>query len=48
VFNSIGVRVYHDLDVENTVSMGHLEQGVYFIRIVTEQGAVYSAKVMKR
>jgi hypothetical protein len=33
---------------EGRIDMGHLEQGIYFIRIRTDRGGVYTGKVMKK
>lgn len=48
LFNLIGVKIMDESKPEGRIDMGHLEQGIYFIRIRTDKGEVYTGKVMKR
>jgi hypothetical protein len=48
LFNVIGIKVMDKPKPEGRIDMGHLEQGIYFIRIKTDLGEVYTGKVIKR
>jgi parallel beta-helix repeat protein len=47
-FNVLGVKVMDESKFEGWIDMGHLEQGLYFIRIRTNNAEVYTVKVVKR
>jgi len=48
LFNVVGNKVFQDLTYDGSVNLGHLRQGIYFIRIKNETGAVFTGKVIKR
>jgi hypothetical protein len=48
LFNIVGVKVMDKSKPEGQLDIGHLEQGVYFIRIYTESGEIYKGKVVKK
>jgi hypothetical protein len=48
VFNLIGVKIMDKSKPEGLIDMSQLEQGMYFIRIRTDRGGVYTGKVMKK
>lgn len=48
LFTIIGVKVLDKSKPEGSIDMGYLEQGIYFIRIRTVGGEVYTGKVVKR
>jgi hypothetical protein len=48
VFNLIGERIIYKLNVEDHISTRHLHQGLYLIRIKTEEGEVYTGKIIKK
>jgi len=48
LYNVTGMRIMHDVTGENSVNVSGLTQGIYFIRIRTESGNVYTGKVIKR
>ena len=48
LFNVIGVKVMDKSKPEGRIDMGHLEQGMYFVRIKTDRGDIYTGKVIKK
>jgi len=48
VFNTLGIRIMHEYQVNDRIYLGHLEKGIYFIRVKTKQGRTYTDKVVKR
>ena len=48
LFNVVGVKVMDKLEPEDQIDLSQLEEGVYFIRIRTYNGEVYTGKVMKK
>jgi hypothetical protein len=48
LFNIVGVKVMDKSKPEGPIDMGNLEQGIYFIRIKTDKGEIYTGKVIKK
>jgi ligand-binding sensor domain-containing protein len=48
LFNAIGVKILDDVKAEGGINMNQLEQGIYFIRIKTNNGEVFTGKVIKK
>jgi hypothetical protein len=48
LFNVIGAEVMDKFKPEGYIDMGQLEQGIYFIRIKTIKGEIYTGKVIKK
>jgi hypothetical protein len=48
IFNALGVRLGYEMNVGNRIHLGHLGAGIYLIRITTEKGLAYTAKILKK
>ncbi len=48
LFNALGVKIMDVAATEGKIDMGHLERAIYFIRIKTDRGEIYTGKVMKK
>ncbi|MFC2113515.1 T9SS type A sorting domain-containing protein [Bacteroidota bacterium] len=48
IFNVVGVRLIHAVNVQERISMNQMEQGMYLIRVETDKGKIYSGKVLKK
>ncbi|MFC2115163.1 T9SS type A sorting domain-containing protein [Bacteroidota bacterium] len=48
IYNMLGVRLMQLMNVEDRISLGQLEQGIYLIRVSLVNGEVYTGKVFKQ
>jgi hypothetical protein len=48
LFNVVGVKIMEESKPEGHIDVGNLEQGIYFIRIKTDKGELYTGKVVKK
>jgi hypothetical protein len=48
IYNVTGIEMSAELTNPNSVDLSHLEQGIYFIRIETINGGIFTARVIKK